>query len=152
METAIALIQYVRKSILQQVERFTTEQLNQIPAGFNNNLVWNLGHLLITQQQLCYKLGGFDMTVPADDFAAYSWNTRPDGYVSSPEVERIKALLLMSINQFEKDVTEGKFESYTPWVLPSGIAVNDISDALKVCMVHEGRHFGGVIALSKVII
>jgi len=35
---------------------FSLEQLNKIPEGFNNNLIWNIAHCVVTQQLLCYKV------------------------------------------------------------------------------------------------
>ena len=39
-----------RKNMLNLLRGYTLEQINKIPAGFNNNLVWNAGHSLFAQQ------------------------------------------------------------------------------------------------------
>jgi hypothetical protein len=31
------------------------EQLNTIPEGYNNNLIWNIAHIIVVQQMLVYK-------------------------------------------------------------------------------------------------
>jgi hypothetical protein len=35
---------------------YNLDQLNTIPEGFNNNLIWNIGHIIVSQQLLVYKL------------------------------------------------------------------------------------------------
>jgi len=38
-------LRQTRKNILSVIEAYDKEQLNYIPEGFNNNLIWNLGRL-----------------------------------------------------------------------------------------------------------
>ena len=47
-----------RKNFIGLIESLTTEQLNKIPDRFSNNIIWNFGHNVVTQQLLCYKLAG----------------------------------------------------------------------------------------------
>jgi hypothetical protein len=37
-----------RKVLLQFLENYTLVQLNKIPEGFNNNLIWNIAHIVVT--------------------------------------------------------------------------------------------------------
>ena len=58
MEKIIELIKATRNKLLSLVEELTTEEMNYIPTGFKNNLAWQIGHLVVSQQILCYKLAG----------------------------------------------------------------------------------------------
>ncbi|WP_407635809.1 DinB family protein [Solitalea canadensis] len=40
--------------------KYTIDQLNKVPAGFNNNLIWNIGHEIVAQQALIYKSSGLE--------------------------------------------------------------------------------------------
>ncbi|WAC00870.1 DinB family protein [Lacinutrix neustonica] len=40
------------------LEELSLAQLNAIPNGFNNNVIWNIGHCIVTEQILVYKLSG----------------------------------------------------------------------------------------------
>ena len=42
METRIETLKKVRANFLKVIGDLTIEQLNEIPAGFNNNVIWNL--------------------------------------------------------------------------------------------------------------
>ena len=52
-----------RKFLLKITAHLSNEQLNKIPAPFKNNIAWNLAHLVVTQQLLCYKLSGLKCLV-----------------------------------------------------------------------------------------
>ena len=41
----------------------TIEELNKIPEGFNNNIIWNFGHVIVSQQIICYKLSNQPLKV-----------------------------------------------------------------------------------------
>ena len=47
-----------RKFLLKIISSLSNEQLNKIPVPFKNNIAWNIAHLVVTQQLLCYKLSG----------------------------------------------------------------------------------------------
>ena len=52
MESAFKIWETNRKRHLNFLEDYTLEQLNKVPNGFNNNLVWNIGHIIVAQQSL----------------------------------------------------------------------------------------------------
>ena len=63
MTNTISQIQQTRTHILSVLNELSLEQLNKIPAGFNNNIAWNLGHLVAAQQGVCYVRSGLPMKV-----------------------------------------------------------------------------------------
>ena len=50
MNDQIETIRKTRSFLLDYIKELNIEQLNKIPAGFNNNIAWNLGHLVAAQQ------------------------------------------------------------------------------------------------------
>lgn len=151
MKKEIELIRHVRNSILKMIEPLSDGQLNFIPEKFDNNIIWNLAHMIICQQGMCYKQGNLDIHVDSSDFADFVSGTRPDRVVNHEEISMIRDLFLTTIDRFEQDVDTDKFAGYKAWHLPNGIELNTIGDALKLTAVHEGRHFGAVTALSKLV-
>ena len=72
MTKAIEIIKLPRVHLLDVVKDLSIEQLNHIPDGFNNNIIWNLAHIVATQQNICYKRAGLDITrMNAQTFTAY---------------------------------------------------------------------------------
>lgn len=56
MNEQFANLNATRALLKSVTSDLTVEQLNKIPKGFNNNIAWNLGHILVTQQLLVYAL------------------------------------------------------------------------------------------------
>src|SRR5690606_33748551 len=44
-----------RALYLDYFNNYSPEQLNTTPNGFSNNLIWNIGHVIVAQQALIYK-------------------------------------------------------------------------------------------------
>ncbi len=49
MNKQIEILRNTRKHLLSFINDLSTEELNEIPQGFNNNIIWNLAHLTATQ-------------------------------------------------------------------------------------------------------
>lgn len=73
MDKSFEIIRKTRQAILSQVSELTIGQLNEIPAGFNNNIIWNLAHMVAAQQGICYVRGGLPLVIKEK----FSWPTGP---------------------------------------------------------------------------
>jgi DinB superfamily len=82
MLSQIEAIRENRAVLLEQLEGLTTEQLNQIVKGFNNNIVWNLGHMITVQQGICYKNAGLSMLIGDDFWHRFKPGSVPQGMIS----------------------------------------------------------------------
>ncbi|MDB5155092.1 MAG: DinB family protein [Mucilaginibacter sp.] len=63
MTKQIEIIRTLREYLLSNVKDLTTGQLNKIPEGFGNNIIWNLAHIISAQQSICYIRAGLDAIV-----------------------------------------------------------------------------------------
>ncbi|GGH10169.1 DinB family protein [Pedobacter zeae] len=151
LEKELELIRYVRHSILETIADLSTEQMNLVPTNMKNNLIWNVGHLVFTQQMLCYQLGGITPTIDIPYFAQFSPDTHPGAFINDTEIEKIKDAFSEAFEKLADDVASGKLDHYAAWDLPSGIAIEGIEDAIATNAVHEGRHFGVIISLTKLV-
>ena len=52
-----------REVILSSIDGLNSDQLLNIPIGVNNNILWNLGHIITTQQSLHYFLSAVTMPI-----------------------------------------------------------------------------------------
>jgi len=52
----IEALRQTRHNLLKTVEAYTIDEMNVDPEGFNNSLLWNLGHVWVTQKMLHYGL------------------------------------------------------------------------------------------------
>jgi len=54
----IEILKFGRRTIFDQVSNLNFDDMIKIPENFNNNILWNLGHIVVTQQLLHYTLSG----------------------------------------------------------------------------------------------
>lgn len=152
MTASIDLIRFARSSFLKLIDGLSDEHLNLTPPGFNNNLVWNLGHVIAVQQALCYLRAGQNPVIAATLMDAYQKGTAPSAPVSSDEIAELKRLAFSTITQLEEDLARGAFAAYEPFtVTPDKLPVNHIADALAFTAFHEALHLGYAQSLKRVI-
>jgi hypothetical protein len=140
-----------RQFLLKTINDLSVEELNKIPSGFNNNIIWNMAHLVASQQGVCYKRAGLDLVVEEAYFQAYKPDTKPQGLAEPAEIELTKNLLISTIEQFEIDYNHQLFSRYPSWITRYGVELSSIDDALTFLPFHEGIHFGYIMALKRVI-
>lgn len=140
-----------RALILKITDDFTLDQLNKIPNGFGNNIIWNMAHLAAIQQILCYKLSGLPMHVSDDMAAKYMKGSRPNVDVTQEEVDEIKELFISLPNQFEKDYNANVFKEYEAYTTSLNVTLVDIDTAIAFNNFHEGIHLGVILALKKLV-
>lgn len=140
-----------RKNFVKLISAYSLEKLNHIPQGFNNNLIWNFGHVLVTQQLLCYKLSGVAMNIDDDTVNRYKKGTEPEQDATKDEVEMLKHFAISSVNRFEVDLQADRFSHYTPYETSYGFTLNNINDAIAFNLAHENMHLGYAMALRKVL-
>ncbi|MBC7655142.1 MAG: DinB family protein [Oligoflexus sp.] len=98
-----------RKTLLAYIEGLSVEQLNRIPAGFTNNIIWNLAHMITTQQGVSYKRGGLSMLIDEATFENFKPGTVPPLFVDDEQINHYKNLFLSTIDDWEKDFNENLF-------------------------------------------
>lgn len=99
MQNTFKIWETSRNLYLKYLETYSLKQLNKIPEGFSNNLIWNIAHIVVSQQKLVYALSGLSMHISQEMLAKYQNGSRPDGKVAREEVDEIKILLVSLVNQ-----------------------------------------------------
>jgi len=143
-----------RKAFIQLIDGLTIEQLNKIPEGYNNNIIWNFGHIVVSTQTLCYV-----RTAILNDAASVKFNefykkdTRPTYTVTEQEVAELKALALESIEKIKQDYTNGVFANIMPFSTSTyGVEMKSIEEVLITTIGHDNVHYGYAMALKKGIV
>jgi len=140
-----------RNMILELLQKDTLEQLNKIPEGFNNNLIWNIGHIIVAQQLLVYKLSGLPMMIANEMVDKYKNGSRPERDVTQAELDEIKNLLLETINKTAADYNNGVFKTYNEYTTSIGFNLKNAEEAIVYNNFHEGLHLGIMMSLRKFI-
>jgi len=138
------------------LERFiksnTLEELNKIPDGFSNNIIWNIGHTIATQQLLTYGLSGFTPVIDKEFIDKYRKGTKPEGNVSQEEVDNIHKMLFSTVERLKEDYSKGVFVDFKEYTLStSGGVLSKVEHGIDFNNFHEGLHLGCCIQLSKFV-
>ena len=150
MEQQLQFFQWTRQNVLHLLKNLSEQKICRIPNGFNNNILWNAGHIHWVHQVLVYQLAGISPDFTDSFQAKYSSGNRPtDG--DSADLPLIMDLLDSGTKKTLEDYHAGKFEGYqsissrydhvkftfTAW-----------EDAFQYNNLHEATHYGFMKALA----
>lgn len=140
-----------RVTIFAALDALSLDQLNTIPAGFNNNIIWNLGHMVAAQCGICYKRAGLALPISEDFFETYKPGTKPERLYTADDLAQIKDLMFSTLDKLQADLQTGMFGNYPTWTTRYGTELSSINDAIVFLPFHEGLHIGAIIALKKLV-
>lgn len=151
MEALFKIWKVNRRLLLNFFDGYTLEQLNKIPEGFNNNLIWNLGHIVVVQQLLVYRGSNQPMAVSMEMVNKYKSGSKPTEPVTQEEVNQIKELMESLVAKTEEDYKNGIFTTYNEFTTSTGFHLASVQDALEFNNYHEGMHLGYMMSMRKFI-
>lgn len=137
-------IRQTRKVFSELIAHTDPMLLNTIPAGFNNNIAWNYGHIYVTTPALIYQRSGINPRLEIPFQAAYGKGSRPAGIVPPEEIGLIMKGITDSIDQIEADWGEGLFDTGITAFSTStyGAELLTIGDVLLTTLMHDNLHLG----------
>jgi hypothetical protein len=151
MNTSLDVTRTSRKMLSQFLKGYSIAQLNTIPTGHNNNLIWNIAHIIVVQQMLVYKLSGLSMKISDTLVEKYKKGTKPEQDATQAEVDEIYNLLMETIDQTEIDLNNDSFINYQEYPTSTGFVLKNVKDAMVFNSFHEGIHIGAILSLRKFI-
>ena len=151
METTFRINNTSRNVLLKFLEETSLAQLNSIPEGFINNIIWNIGHIVVVQQMLVYNLSGLPMMVSDELVSKYKKGTAPNQNCTEAEVKELKKLLFDTLEQTKTDFDNNIFKTYTEFTTMTGFLVNSATAAMEFNNFHEGLHIGVIMQLKKFV-
>jgi DinB superfamily len=151
IQNGLAITLQNRKALKKILDFHTLDQINQIPSGFNNNILWNCAHVIAVQQMLTYGLTNQLFSVGKEFVFKFAPGTKPDGVYDASFVDEVKSLLFTSFEQFQSDIDENKFEAFNPFMTALKFEINDLEKAIAFNQYHESLHMGHILNLMKFI-
>lgn len=140
-----------RKLYSEYLHKYSLEQLNKIPAGFNNNLVWNIGHIIVAQQSLIYRLSNLEMYISEELFNTYKPGSIPTQHTTREEVDELSGFLTLLVEKTRADLDAGRFVSFNGRMTATGFLLSTLEDAFEFNNYHEGLHLGIMMSLRKFV-
>lgn len=141
----------VRQSLDAAVDDLPPEAWHAVPDGFQNNVLWNVGHVVVTAELLTYGRAGLDLPSSPALVAACRKGTSPDAWAAPPDTAEVRRRLAASPDQIEADYRAGRFQTYDPYTTTPGVVLGSVEDALRFVLFHEGLHLGTVRALRRLV-
>ncbi|MES2418747.1 MAG: DinB family protein [Bacteroidota bacterium] len=154
MEKIIEVIRACRTNWIGMLKQLTTAQLNVIPSGFNNNLAWHFGHVIVSQQILCYRLAGQKFVINEELIDRYKNGSKPESYIGDDEITLLNEYMLSTIVQLEIDLQNGVFDNFKPYTISTyaGLNLESVNDALKFIVSHDALHYGYSMSLKRLVL
>lgn len=149
VQDQVSALLTIRKAFLNGIAKLSPDHMNIIPKGFNNNVAWHLGHLVASQQGICYLRSGQNIQIPEEIYEKYKPGTRPESFIEQEEIKRLGDLLLSLPEQFLADYQSGLFNNYQEWTSKTGFQIKNIENALPFLIFHESLHLGFSMALAR---
>lgn len=152
MNKNLEIIIAFRRLLLTELENLSVEQLNQIPAPFSNNIIWNLAHMNAVLQALCYRASELPMRIEDSDFFPFLPGTKPEKDLDAAEIARIKEQFIQLPQLLAEDLEKGIFVSYKmPGRIEKkyGLKIENIQDAVMYAAYHDSTHLNAIQMLKK---
>lgn len=141
-----------RNRLLRLIETSNNEILFKIPAGFNNNIIWQIGHCITSQQRHMYMRSGLPMYISKKFMESFKIGSSPRSWAINPDVNEVKHLLIDTVNHLESDLESSLFVNYEPFDLPIGFRVKNHVEALQAANYHEAEHSGQILTYLKLLV
>ena len=149
MEWAFDITVKNRQILASFLDSFSLEELNKVPKEFNNNLFWNIAHLVVTQQLLTYNLSGLPMLISDEMVKKYRKGSKVEMEVTQEEVNQIKELLFSTLERTKQDYKKGLFKNYKEYTVTTKSTLLNIEQAIEFNNFHEGILLGYILAMKK---
>jgi hypothetical protein len=132
-----------RSNLLLQLSSLSNDELTFIPEGSNNNILWNLGHILVIPQYHFYVAKGYSPNVELYYIQNYMSGTRPNPTDITKEYNVIKELLLPTLDTLKLDFEEEKFNDF------KAFGNLEFIETLEFLTKHEANHIAKINQFLK---
>lgn len=140
MNDLLTLLEDKRARLLALTTNLSVEQYNSIPDGFNNNIIWNMGHTLAVAENYLYSKNGLPRPAHVISLAEYERGTRPILPLSAYQIDQIRTLLAEPVN-FSVEIGDQQAKS-------NDAAVFMISEkSVNFVLFHDDYHYNSILAI-----
>ncbi|NKI31441.1 DinB family protein [Croceivirga thetidis] len=151
MQQLSIIVNQNRKILYKYLTGLSDDELFTIPKGFNNNIWWNIAHVVVTQQKLVYGLSGLPLNISQQLVEDYQKGSFPKEKPNQEEVEEIKRLLFELPEKTQADYDAGLFTNFKSYMTTPKVELNSVEDAMAFNVFHEGLHLGSIMAILRAV-
>jgi hypothetical protein len=153
MQETFKFILQARQKFIELIDGLSLEQLNKIPAGFNNNIIWNFAHIVVSTQTLIYVRTGIKADTAWVRYNEdYKKDTKPTRFVEQDEIDELKEIAIRSIEQIAHDYENGVFKEITSFSTATyGQPMHTIEEVIALTSGHDNVHYGYALAQRRLV-
>ncbi|MGB0375851.1 MAG: DinB family protein [Flavobacteriaceae bacterium] len=152
LEQSLQIWEHNQNLFLEYLKNMNSDQLHRIPEHFNNNIFWNIAHVLTTRMLLTYGLAGHPIPIDSYWIEDYRKGTKPKGEASADRQAELSKLFPQSLEQLKKDLkSPDAFAQFSSYTTSTNFQLNNIRQAIAFSVIHDGIHLGSILALRKFV-
>jgi len=151
MNYQFELLAITRQNILNELNDCTTDKLFEIPKGFNNHILWNAVHVIVTQQLLVYGNTKTPFRIAPAIIEDYRKGTTPTNDVKTEMVAFVKRELLGTVAMLKEDYAQNSFGPYQQVTTSYNATLSNVEEAITFVNLHDSMHYGQIKMLKKLI-
>ena len=152
MDRHFRILRQNRGLFISMLNDLSIEQMNEVPAGFNNNIAWNFAHINSVMQSINYSKASVKGKIPQDIVDKYQRGTRPEQFITEAEMNYQKQMAMELVDEMEKDWNSGLLVSYSPFKTSLGVSIENNLDGLIFTGAHDFLHLGYAWALKRLVL
>ncbi|MCA1061024.1 DinB family protein [Rossellomorea aquimaris] len=148
-------MEFIRMRTLAALDATTEQLADEIPEGFKNSIRWNLGHILLSQENLLYSFVGENdrKSLPPEYGELFGFNTSPKTWESltPPTLSELRDKLEAQPLRIKEAFT-GRLDQLgeKPFVLGEHTTFTTLAEVLSFANWHEGLHQGTITSIKRV--
>jgi len=151
MKNQFDLLKTTRNNIYTSVKDIAFEQINYIPTPYNNSIGWQVGHVVVTQQLLHYKLSNNTIIIEEELVENLKKGSSGKYILTQKQWQYILEHLVQLPILLEKDYNNTLFTTFETYSTSYGFTLQNIEDAIAFNNLHEAMHLGTINAMKKLI-
>lgn len=146
-------LRIIRENMISLTSSLSLDQMTVIPAGFNNNMIWNMGHALATQHVLVYQLSGIPIPLDQTFVDRYRKGSFPQStYQYQSDLAYINEHFNSSVDRMAQDFQNEIFQSFQEYQTSFGVKLTSAEEAITFNNMHESLHLGYMMSMKHCIL
>ena len=133
---------FIRNGTLKVFEVTDEKHLTVTPKGFNNHILWNLGHIYVIQERMVFPAMSEAPQLNDTYLQLFNKNTSPANWTTTlPEINELKQLLRNQTGRIKASFQDRLDEKLVePFTLFKVLTFQTLRDVLTFTIFHEGMH------------
>ncbi|MGI8385933.1 DinB family protein [Robertmurraya sp. P23] len=145
-EVLFTQLESYRSEVLGVLKDVSEEQAEVIPAGFKNNIRWNLGHLYLDQYLWIQAVTKEKAGVPEQFQSWFGYGSSPASFEKdTPSFQELMELLREQPVKIKEMYGERLEEEFPP----TEMGMHTIEQVLIRTIFHEGLHMQTILDIKK---